>query len=193
LDICNSPTDWPITAITTALYQYFWYILNWYKLKIFMSKHQNTETSKIVLFSLEEPRYALYLSAVERVIRSVEIIPLPKAPDIILGVINMQGEIIPVIDIRKLFHLPTREINLEDQFIIAKTSKRLVALTVDSVEGVSEIADYKVADAKEALPYADYLSGITVFENNIILINDLEKFLSLDEEKKLDKALKVVK
>jgi purine-binding chemotaxis protein CheW len=131
------------------------------------------------------------LSAVERVIRSVEITPLPKAPAIVSGVINMQGEIIPVIDIRRLFQLPVREINLEDQFIIARTSKRLVALTVDSVEGVSEIANYKVADAKDALPFADYLSGITVFENNIILINDLEKFLSLNEQKELDKALKV--
>jgi purine-binding chemotaxis protein CheW len=156
-----------------------------------MSKDQNTKTNKIVLFSLEEPRYALYLSAVERVIRSVEITPLPKAPAIVSGVINMQGEIIPVIDIRRLFQLPVREINLEDQFIIARTSKRLVALTVDSVEGVSEIANYKVADAKDALPFADYLSGITVFENNIILINDLEKFLSLNEQKELDKALKV--
>ena len=155
-----------------------------------MSNFQNTETSKIVLFSLEEPRYALYLSAVERVIRSVGITPLPKAPEIVLGVINMQGEIIPVIDIRKLFRLPAREINIEDQFIIAKTSKRLVVLAVDSVTGVSEIANYKVADAKEALPFADYLTGVTIFENNIILINDLEKFLSLNEQKVLDKALK---
>jgi purine-binding chemotaxis protein CheW len=155
-----------------------------------MSNLQSTETSKIVLFSLEEPRYALYLSAVERVIRSVEITPLPKAPEIVLGVINLQGEIIPVIDIRKLFNLPTHEINLEDQFIIAKTSKRLVVLAVDSVTGVSELAHYQVTDAREAFPFADYLSGITIFENNIILINDLEKFLSLNEQQILDKALK---
>ncbi len=155
-----------------------------------MSNLKNTLISKIVLFSLEEPRYALYLSAVEKVIRSVEITPLPEAPEIVLGVINVQGEIIPVIDIRKLFHLPTREINLEDQFIIAKTSKRLMALSVDSVEGVSEIADNKVAVAKVALPFAEYLSGVTIVENNIILINDLEKFLSLNQQKALDKALK---
>jgi len=156
-----------------------------------MSNLQKTETSKIVLFRLEEPRYALYLSAVERVIQSVEITPLPKAPEIVPGVINMQGEIVPVIDIRKLFHLPTREINIEDQFIIARTSKRLMVLAVDSVEGVYEIANYKVADAKETFPFADYLSGVTVVANNIILINNLEKFLSLNEQHALDKALKV--
>jgi purine-binding chemotaxis protein CheW len=155
-----------------------------------MSNLQSTKNSKIVLFRLEEPRYALYLSAVERVIRSVEITPLPKAPETVLGIINLQGEIIPVIDIRRLFHLPTHEINLEDQFIVARTSKRLVVLVVDSVTGVSDLAHYKVTDAREAFPFADYLSGITIFENNIILINDLEKFLSLNEQQALDKALK---
>jgi purine-binding chemotaxis protein CheW len=83
-----------------------------------MSNLQNSDTSKLVLFSLEEPRYALYLSAVERVIRSVEVTPLPKAPEIVIGVINIQGEIIPVIDIRKLFHLPIHEISIDDLFII---------------------------------------------------------------------------
>lgn len=148
------------------------------------------ETHKIVMFSLEEPRYALYLSAVERVIRSVEITPLPKAPEKISGVINFQGEVIPVIDIRKLFRLPKHEIGLDDQFIIARTSKRLVVLAVDSVGEVTEISDFKIKDFKKTLPFAELISGVTVFENNIILINDLEKFLSLDDEKTLENALK---
>jgi len=155
-----------------------------------MKNLQNTNTSPIVMFTLDEPLYALYLSAVERVIRSVEIRPLPKAPVIVSGVINLHGEIIPVIDIRKLFRLPLREVGLEDLFIIARTSKRLISLIVDSVTGVSKLTDFKVADSTEVLQFADYLSGITVYENNIILINDLEKFLSLDDEKALDKVLK---
>lgn len=144
---------------------------------------------KIVLFSLDEPRYALYLSVVERVVRAVEITPLPKAPDIVLGVINFQGEIIPVVDIRKRFRLPPREINIEDQFIIAQTSKRLVVLAVDSVAGVFELEPHQVTDAETVFPYTDYLSGVAKIEGKIILINDLEKFLSLDEEMILDEAL----
>ncbi|PKP34168.1 MAG: chemotaxis protein CheW [Bacteroidetes bacterium HGW-Bacteroidetes-17] len=157
-----------------------------------MSNHNKKKASNIVLFSLDEPRYALYLSAVERVIHSVEITPLPKAPDKVLGVINIQGEVIPVIDIRKLFHLPTRDLSLDDQFIIARTSKRLVVLVVDSVAGVSEIANDQLVNAEESLSFAGYLSGVTVFENKIILITDLEKFLSMDEEQVLNKAIKEV-
>ncbi len=154
-----------------------------------MSNLNNDCDKKIVLFSLDEPRYALYLSAVQRVVQAVEITPLPKAPDIVLGVINFQGEIIPVVDIRKRFKLPPREINIDDQFIIAQTSKRLVVLAVDSVAGVFELENDKVIDAETVFPYTDYLSGVAKIEGNIILINNLEKFLSLDEEIILDKAL----
>lgn len=154
-----------------------------------MNDSQNTNAAKIVLFSLDEPRYALYLDTVIRIIQAVEITPLPKAPEIVSGVINVQGEIIPVINIRKLFRLPEHEIDLDNQFIIAKTSKRTLALLVDSVQGVSELENCEVTDAHDVFPFADFLSGITVFENNIVLINDLEKFLSLDDEKKLDEAL----
>lgn len=154
-----------------------------------MENLRKDNENKIVLFSLDEPRYALYLSAVERVIRAVEITPLPKTPKIILGIINFQGKIIPVIDIRMRFRLLSKGISIEDQFIIARISKRLVVLVADSVAGVYEINPQQILNAEETFPYTDYISGIAKIEGNIILINDLEKFLSLDEEQVLDEAL----
>ena len=154
-----------------------------------MVNSSGSDKAKIVLFNIENLRYALYLSVVERVILAVEIVPLPKAPDIILGVVNFQGAIIPVIDIRKRFRLPTREISLEDQFIIAKTAKRFVILVVDSVSGVFELDKYQIVDTTEEFPFTTYLSGITKIDTNIVLINDLEKFLSLDEEQILGEIL----
>lgn len=55
----------------------------------------------LVIFALDEQRYALYLSAVDRVIPALEIVRLPQAPDIVVGLINLQGRIIPVVDVRK--------------------------------------------------------------------------------------------
>ncbi|MBE9467466.1 MAG: purine-binding chemotaxis protein CheW [Bacteroidetes bacterium] len=156
-----------------------------------MNNFKKLTTNNIVLFRLDELQYALYLSTIKKVIHSIKITFLPNAPKKILGVINLHGEIIPVINIRFIFGLPTREINLEDQFIIAKTSKRLIALAVDFVENVTEIANYKIIDTKKTLPFTNYLSGITVIKNNIVLINDLEKFLSLKEQQELDKSLNV--
>lgn len=149
----------------------------------------NNDNNKIVLFSLDEPRYALHVSEVVRVVRAVDITPLPNAPGIVSGVINFHGEIIPVVDIRKLFRLPPREMRLEDQFIIARTSKRLVVLVVDSVNDVHQLDHHQIVNAGEVFPFTKYLSGITSKDHDIILINDLEKFLSLDEERILEKAL----
>ncbi len=153
-----------------------------------MSDLQNNGDEKILVFSLDEPRYALYLTVVERVVRVVEITPLPKAPEIVLGVINFHGEIVTVIDMRRRFNLPTRKIELEDQLIIARTSKRLGALVVDSVIGIRELNHNQVVNAEQAFPFTDYLSGAAKIEGNLILINDLDKFLSLNEEKMLEIA-----
>ena len=141
------------------------------------------------MFALDEPRYALYLSSVERVVRAVEITPLPKAPEIVLGIINAQGRILPVLDIRKRFRLPAREMKPDDRFIIARTSRRQVALVVDSVVGVHELTEREMVSAKQALPFAQYLKGVAKVEDNLVLIHDLDQFLSLDEEQALDATL----
>ena len=143
----------------------------------------------IVMFSLDEPRYALPLSLVERVVRIVEITPLPKSPDIVMGVINMQGQVIPVINVRRRFHLPEREIRLEDQLIIARTPRRLVALVADSVSGVHRLEEREMVIARQELPYAEYVQGVVKMEQGLFLICDLDQFLSLEEEKSLDTAL----
>jgi len=145
--------------------------------------------NQIVLFTLDEPRYALYLSAVERVVRAVEITPLPKAPGIVLGVINWQGKILPVMDIRRRFHLPERETDPDDRFIIARAAGRLVALAAESVTGLRGLTDLEEASAAQAVPYAEHLKGVAKVEGDLVLICDLDRFLSLDEEQKLDAAL----
>jgi purine-binding chemotaxis protein CheW len=154
-----------------------------------MNENQRSPRDFIVVFTLDEPRYALYLSAVERVVRAVEITPLPKAPEIVSGVINAQGRVLPVLDIRKRFRLPAREMKPDDRFIIARTSRRHVALAVDSVVGVHELTERELVNAKQALPFAQYLKGVAKVEDNLVLIHDLDQFLSLDEEGVLVTAL----
>ena len=148
------------------------------------------KSNQLVVFFLDDQRYALHLPAVERVVSAVEITPLPKAPDIVLGVINMQGKVIPVINIRRRFSLPERKIYLSDQFIIANTSRQTVALMVDTVSGVIEPAGEKVIKSEKIIPGLEYVDGVIKLEDGLILIHDLDRFLSLEEEKTLDDALK---
>lgn len=96
------------------------------------------ESVQLVVFTLNEQRYGLRLSAVERVVRAVEVTLLPSAPEIVLGIINLAGRVVPVMNVRQRFGLPEKESDLSDQFIIARTAMRTVALLVDSVSTLVE-------------------------------------------------------
>ena len=144
---------------------------------------------QLVAFSLNDQRYALSLSAVERIIRAVEITALPKAPAIVLGIVNVGGRIIPVVNVRQRFHLLDREIEPRDQVILGQTGRRTVALVVDEVSSVVARPESEVIAAHEILPGLEGLHGVARLEDGMILIYDLDKFLSLEEEAVLDRAL----
>lgn len=150
------------------------------------SEHSVDRMYQYIVFTLDEKSYALRLSAVEKVFRVVEVTPLPEAPEIVHGVVNIQGRIIPVVNIRKRFNLPEREMDLRDQFIIARTSRRAVALVVDAVSGAVELPEEKVNKAEEILPRLQYVEGVVKLDGDMVLILNLDQLLSLEEEKMLD-------
>jgi len=147
-------------------------------------------TDQIVVFTLDELLYALPLPAVVKVLHAIEIRHLPEAPEIISGIINVKGQIIPVADIRKRFGLVAREIDPDDRLIIADTGKRHVAILVDTVTGIRDLAPGQQKQTRETLPFAEHLKGVAKIDDELILIYDLDRFLSLDEEMKLEEALK---
>lgn len=142
-----------------------------------------------VVFSLDEQRYALRLSVVERVVHAVHVTPLAKAPSIVLGIVSLQGRIVPVVDVRQRFRLPARESKLSDQIIFAHTKRRLIALWVDKVTGVIECSEGDVTHAGTILSGIDCVEGVIQLSDGLILLHDLDAFLSLDEEKSVDDAL----
>jgi len=144
----------------------------------------------LVIFFLDDRRYGLRLDAVERVLPALDVTPLPKAPEIVLGLINLKGKIIPVLDVRRRFRLQEREIGLQDHFIIAHTSRRTVAIPVDSASGVMEISDREITEATDITPGLEYVEGVVKLRDGMLLIHDVERFLSLEEERTLAKALK---
>jgi purine-binding chemotaxis protein CheW len=151
----------------------------------------DSAVTELVVFRLDELRLALPLTTVERVVRAVHVTRLPQAPEIVLGVVNVQGRIIPVVDPRKRFRLPERAIALADQLVIARTSRRPVALLVDAVDGVLEVAEREAVPALDVLPKVAYVEGVVKQKDGLVLIHDLNKFLSLEEETALDQAMEI--
>ena len=149
-----------------------------------------SQLQQLVGFGLDGQDYAVNLAAVERIVHVVEVAPLPRAPEIVLGVINFSGRIIPVVDLRRRFRLPEKEAGLYDYLMIARTSKRQLAFIVDRVTGVLEYPETEVTAADRIVPGLEYLAGVLKLKDGLIFIHDLESFLSLDEEKSLNRALK---
>jgi purine-binding chemotaxis protein CheW len=144
---------------------------------------------QLVVFTLDECRYALPLAAVERTVRMVEIAPLPKAPEIVSGVINLQGRVVPVLNIRKRFRLPERTPDPSDQLLIATAAGRTVALAVDTVCSVMEPSASEVIAPPIIAPGLEYLAGVIKLADGMLFIHDLDRFLSLEEEQALEAAI----
>lgn len=103
--------------------------------------------------------------------------------------VNVQGRILPVYDLRRRFGLPQREIALTDQFIIARTARRPVALVADAVTEVVACAEPDLIASENILPGVMYMEGVVKLKDGLILIHSLDKFLSLEEEQSLNQAL----
>jgi purine-binding chemotaxis protein CheW len=137
----------------------------------------------------DELHVALPLPCVKRVVRAVYITPLPGAPEIVSGIVNVEGLIMPVIDMRRRFRLPEREIKVTDQILIANIGPRPVALVADAVTGIFEYAEPDIVGAETILPGLEYIDGVAKLDGGLILIHNLDRFLSLEEAASLDRAM----
>ncbi len=143
----------------------------------------------MVVFALEGQRVALSVRDVERVVRAVEITPLPKAPEAILGVINIQGRVVPVFNLRRRFRMRERDVALTDLMLVARTTRRSVALVADTVAGVEEWTAQERVPPETIAPGIEYVEGVVKRPDGMIFIHDLDTFLSLEEARQLEEAL----
>src|ERR1700686_1003281 len=148
-----------------------------------------SELAQLVVFRLDERRYALPLAVVERVVRAVDVTPLPKAPPIVLGAIDVHGRVLPVLNVRRRFLIPDREIGPADWFLLAHTARHTVVLVVDESEGVVERPQAEIVLSTRVAPGLEQFPGVLRLDDGLVLIHDLERFLSLDEARALDEAM----
>jgi len=115
--------------------------------------------------------------------------PLPGAPAIVLGAIDVQGSVLPVLSIRRRFGLAQPEIAPGDQFALARSAGRPVALVIDEAQGVIEHPAAEVINSAQIVPGMGQVQGVVKLVDGLVLIHDLENFLSLEEASALDEAM----
>lgn len=143
----------------------------------------------VLIFDVGEQRYGLMSADVREVVRAVTIVPLPKAPPIVLGVIDLRGSVVPVLDLRTRFRLPPRDIQESDHLVVASAGERLVAICADHALDLKEIDAHVIEDPARAISGVEYVAGIAKLPDGLLLIHDLRTFLSEAESAQLSEAL----
>ena len=147
------------------------------------------DTVRLLTFELGGSRFGLAAALLREVLRAVAIAALPKAPLVVEGVINVRGAIVPALDIRRRFGMPALPVAPEQHLLIAQAGGRVVALRVDRALDLISVDASAIEAAASVAPGAEYVAGIVKLPDGLLVIHDLERFLSLDEAAGVDAAL----
>ena len=136
-----------------------------------------------VTFQLSEETYGINVMQVQEVLRHSEIAPVPGAPDYVLGIINLRGNVVTVIDTRTRFGLPPTEVTDNTRVVIIEAEQQVIGILVDSVAEVvylrsSEIDSAPNVGTEES---ARFIQGVSNREGELLILVDLNKLLT-DEE-----------
>jgi purine-binding chemotaxis protein CheW len=142
---------------------------------------RRADESEYLVFQLDRWRYAIAAADAREVAPAVTVVPLPKAPRIVQGVIDLRGALVPVLDIRSRFGLPAKPLELADHLLVVSAEERVVALHVDCVIGLMRVPGDAIEDACRAVPASSYVAGVAKLPDGLVLIHDLATFLSKAE------------
>ncbi|MCG6199819.1 chemotaxis protein CheW [Psychromonas antarctica] len=147
------------------------------------NKVSDDEVFQRVTFQLGNETYGINVMQVQEILRYTEIAAVPGAPDYVLGIINLRGNVVTVIDTRARFGLVSSEITDNSRIVIIEAEKQVIGILVDSVAEVvylkkSEIEDAPHVGTEES---SQFIQGVTNRDDGLLILVDLNKLLS-DEE-----------
>ena len=140
----------------------------------------NDEVLQWVTFRLDDETYGINVMQVQEVLRYTDIAPVPGAPDYVLGIINLRGNVVTVIDTRSRFGLMPAEVTDNSRIVIIEAEKQVIGILVDSVAEVvylrqSEIENPPNAGHEES---ARFIQGVCNKNDELLILVELEKILT---------------
>lgn len=147
------------------------------------SSDPNDQVLQWVTYRLDEETYGINVMQVQEVLRYTEIAPVPGAPAYVMGIINLRGNVVTVIDTRARFGLPPSEITDNSRIVIIESDENVVGILVDSVAEVvylrsSEIDSAPNVGTEES---AKFIQGVSNRGDELLILVDLNKLLNDDE------------
>ncbi len=151
-----------------------------------MEEMENTghdPVSEWVTFRLAEEKYGINVMMVREVLKNTEIAPVPGAPFYVLGIINLRGNVVTVIDTRTRFGLPPHEADDSTRIVIVEREGQVVGMMVDSVAEVADLRESEIEFAPNVGndESAKYIQGVSNQDEELLILIDLEKLFPIEE------------
>jgi purine-binding chemotaxis protein CheW len=148
------------------------------------------ETIQVVSFKLGAEEYGVDIAQVQEINRMVSVTHVPRAPHFMEGVINLRGQLIPIIDLRTRLGMPRAEHTKNTRIVVTEIGTKRVGMVVDSVSEVLRLPIEQIEDAPEMLSGVDteYIRGVGKIEDRLIILLDLARIISLAERRELESA-----
>jgi purine-binding chemotaxis protein CheW len=128
-------------------------------------------------------------TAVREIVRAVAITPMPGAPAIVEGTVNVRGQLVPVIDVRRRLALPAKALDPDEFLVVLEQGPRTLAMRVDDVDDLVEVDAAAVEAAGELSPALRGLAGLAARADGVLVIYDPGAFVSQAEGEAVDAAL----
>lgn len=147
------------------------------------AKTDSDEIMQWVTFHLENETYGINVMQVQEVLRYTEIAPVPGAPSYVLGIINLRGSVLTVIDTRARFELNPTENTENTRIVVIESEKQVVGILVDSVAEVVYLKESEIDDTPSVgnEDNAKFIQGVSNRDGKLLILVDLEQLLSDDE------------
>lgn len=143
---------------------------------------QPVDEHQLVIFRLGKEQYGLPITKVQDINRMMPITKMPHAPDFMEGIINLRGQIIPVIDLRKRFLLSAPDYTSETRIIIVQANQELVGIIVDSVAEVARISSKDIEPPPATFSSEiKYIQGIGKRKNSLITLLNIDLIMTSRE------------
>jgi len=143
--------------------------------------------SKYLTFALGKEQYGLEILKVREIIGYMEITAVPQMPDCVKGVINLRGQVIPVIDLRAKFSMPSADVTEQTCIIVCEIQSGARSFSIGTVvDNVEEVLDIAGSDIEEAPQFGssvdtDFILGMGKIEDSVKILLDIDKVLAGDD------------
>lgn len=148
-----------------------------------MNISNRIDNNQFVAFKLNDEYYGIDINNVQTIERIMSFTRVPNAPEYVKGVINLRGEVVPVIDLRKRFNFKTKEIDKDSRIIIVSHNEIIVGLLVDSSSEVIQLGKKDIDNPPNVGEDTSqkFVNGIGKKDERLIMLLDLKELLKLND------------